>query len=79
MKRQYLIILFAINRDLSKADNPEKYKEIIPGPIVQIVSLIIAIAMLVYKIKLAYQIGNLSQFSDEGNHLNAIKVDLLHI
>lgn len=23
----YLIILFAINRDLSKADNPEKYKE----------------------------------------------------
>lgn len=109
---------------------------IIPGPIVPIVSLIIAIAMLVYKIKrakespegfeslmldiiiivivlvvdigifamrisieneynkynysssskqertasdfaesaiLAYQIGNLSQFSDEGNHLNAIK------
>ena len=23
----YLIILFAINKDLSKADNPEKYKE----------------------------------------------------
>lgn len=23
----YLVILFAINRDLSKADNPEKYKE----------------------------------------------------
>lgn len=109
---------------------------IIPGSIVPIVSLIIAIAMLVYKIKkakespegfeslmldiiiivivlvvdigifamrisieneynkynysssskqemtasdfaetaiLAYQMGNLSQFSDEGNHLNAIK------
>ena len=23
----YLMILFAINRDLSKADNPDKYKE----------------------------------------------------
>lgn len=109
---------------------------IIPGPIVPVVSLIIAIALLVYKIKqakespegfealmldiiiivivlvvdigifamrisieneynkynyssssqqemtasdfaesaiLAYQIGNLSQFSDEGNHQSAIK------